>query len=60
MEFDNGRGKYHLDDFILYHRTPFLRATNFADFVDYWDFHKICFPENYSKSNHDIDCRVKR
>ena len=24
----------------------FSRATNFADFVDFWDFHKICFTEN--------------
>ena len=45
MEFDNGRGEYHLDDFILYYRTPLLRATHFADCVDFWDFHEICFTE---------------
>ena len=24
----------------------FSRAVNFADFVDFWDFHEICFTEN--------------
>ena len=50
----------YIDDFILYHRASFLRATNFADFVDFLDFHEICFTENYWKSYHDMDCRLKR
>ena len=33
--------------FMGYCRAPFSRATNFADFVDFLDFHKICFTENY-------------
>ena len=29
-----------------YCRAPFLRTTNFVDFVDFGDFHKICYIKN--------------
>ena len=39
---------------------PFLRATIFTDFMDFSDFHEICFTENYRKSYYDMDCILKR
>ena len=44
----------------LYRRAPFSRATNFVYFMDFFDFHKICFTKNYWKSYRDMDCRLKR
>ena len=31
---------------VVHHSAPFLKATNFVDFVDSWDFHENCFTEN--------------
>ena len=44
--------KQHCKTVLLYKEHSdnvgclFLRATNFADFVDFGDFHEICFSEN--------------
>ena len=43
-----------------YRRAPFLRAVIFMDFVEFWDFHKICFTKNYQKFYCNTDCRLKR
>ena len=36
----------HIFLITMYHRVPFSMAKYFTDFVDFGDFHKICFTEN--------------
>ena len=40
----------------LYCTAPFSRATNFVDFMNFGDIHKICFTENH-KFYRDKDYR---
>ena len=42
----------------IYHRLPFFEG--YVDFVDFGDFHKICFTKNQQKLYRDTDCRLKR
>ena len=37
----------------LWYRRCLFRATNFANFVDFWNFHEICFTKNWRKFHHD-------
>ena len=37
-----------------------LRATNFVNFGNFWDFHENSFTKNYQKYYCDTDCRLKR